>query len=197
MARPQSITDDEILEAAREVFLEHGIQAPTSAIAERAGISEGTIFRRFETKEALFHTAMGIPHAPAWFEKAEELADHEDVEEALLLLGEEMVDFFTDMIPKISMLMSCGASEPDMFEGNSDAPPIRAIRALAQFFDAQQKAGRLQDFDPEIGARMFLGSIFHYCFSEVAGINQFVPMPQKSYIRGVVDTILRGVASNA
>jgi AcrR family transcriptional regulator len=196
MARPQSITDEEILEAAREVFLEHGIQAPTSVIAERAGISEGTIFRRFETKETLFHSAMGIPHDPAWFAMTEELAEHEDVEEALLILGEEMIDFFTDMIPKLSMLMSCGAAEPHMFNENSDAPPIRAIRKLTHFFDAQQKARRLQNFDPEIGARMFLGSIFHYCFAEVAGINQFVPMPQKSYVRGVVDTILRGVASN-
>jgi AcrR family transcriptional regulator len=196
MARPQSITDEEILEAAREVFLEHGIQAPTSAIAEHAGISEGTIFRRYETKDQLFHAAMGIPHAPDWFAQAEELQGHEDVEEALTQLGFGMVDFFSDMIPKMSMLMSCGAPGPHMFKGNSNAPPIRAIRTLTQFFAAHQKAGRLQDFDPEIGARMFLGAIFHFCFSEVSGINQFAPMPQKTYIRGVVDTILRGTASN-
>ena len=195
MARPQSITDEEILEAARAVFLEHGIQAPTSAIAEQAGISEGTIFRRFETKEALFHESMGIPQAPGWFDLAAELEQHDDVEDALLILGAELVDFFTDVIPKLTMVMSCGVAKPDMFQGNADAPPIRAIKSLRSFFAAHQRAGRLDGFDPEIAARMFLGSIFHFCFSEVAGINHFIAMPEKSFIRGVVDTILRGVAS--
>lgn len=197
MARPKSITDEEILDAARDVFLEHGIQAPTSAIAERAGISEGTIFRRYETKDKLFHAAMGIPHEPEWFAQAERLEQHEDVEEALTEIGSGMMEFFSDMIPKMSMLMSCGAGRPHIFKGNSNAPPIRAVRTLTRFFAAHQKAGRLQDFDPEIAARMFLGSIFHFCFFEVAGIHQFVPMPQKTFIRGVVDTILRGTASNS
>ncbi|MGM0556620.1 MAG: TetR/AcrR family transcriptional regulator [Myxococcota bacterium] len=195
MARPQSITDEQILDAARDVFLEHGIQAPTSAIAEQAGISEGTIFRRYETKEKLFQAAMGIPHEPEWFAQAEQLEEHEDVEEALTELGFGMIEFFSDMIPKMSMLMSCGASGPQMFEGNADAPPIRAIRTLTRFFAAHQRAGRLKNFDPEIAARMFLGSIFHFCFSECVGINQFAPMPERSYVRGVVDTILRGTAS--
>ena len=195
MARPQSISDEEILEAARDVVLEHGVQVATSVIAEEAGISEGTIFRRFETKETLFHKAMGIPRDPEWFDLARELHDHDDVEDALLILGTELVEFFTDMIPKISMLMSCGAAEPDMFEGDADAPPIRAIRALRDFFAAHQRAGRLQNFDPEIAARMFLGSIFHFCFAEVSGINRFAAMPEKSFIRGAVDTILRGIAS--
>jgi AcrR family transcriptional regulator len=42
-----------VLDAAREVFAEHGIDAPVSEIAERAGVGVGTIFRRFPTKEDL------------------------------------------------------------------------------------------------------------------------------------------------
>ena len=42
-----------ILEAAREVFAEDGIDAPISVIAERAGVGVGTIFRRFPHKDEL------------------------------------------------------------------------------------------------------------------------------------------------
>jgi AcrR family transcriptional regulator len=42
-----------VLEAARTVLAEHGIDAPVTMIAERAGVGVGTIFRRFPTKDDL------------------------------------------------------------------------------------------------------------------------------------------------
>ena len=58
MSRTATITNDQILEAARAEFLEHGIRATSSAIAKRAGVSSGILFQRFGTKEALFAAAM-------------------------------------------------------------------------------------------------------------------------------------------
>ncbi|HLU57697.1 MAG TPA: helix-turn-helix domain-containing protein [Pseudonocardia sp.] len=45
--------DRAVLEAAREVFLTEGFDAPVSAIAERAGCGVGSLYRRYPTKEAL------------------------------------------------------------------------------------------------------------------------------------------------
>jgi AcrR family transcriptional regulator len=42
-----------IIEAATEVFAEHGLEASTADIAARAGVGEGTLFRRFESKDDL------------------------------------------------------------------------------------------------------------------------------------------------
>jgi AcrR family transcriptional regulator len=42
-----------ILEAARSVFAEQGLDAGVAAVAERAGVGVGTIFRRFPRKEDL------------------------------------------------------------------------------------------------------------------------------------------------
>jgi AcrR family transcriptional regulator len=42
-----------ILEAARSVFAEQGLDAGVAEIAERAGVGVGTIFRRFPRKEDL------------------------------------------------------------------------------------------------------------------------------------------------
>jgi AcrR family transcriptional regulator len=43
-----------ILEAAEEVFAAQGVSAPIDAVAERAGVGVGTLYRHFPTKEALF-----------------------------------------------------------------------------------------------------------------------------------------------
>lgn len=42
-----------VLDAARAVLAEQGVDAPVSAIAERAGVGVGTVFRRFPTKDEL------------------------------------------------------------------------------------------------------------------------------------------------
>lgn len=46
-----------ILVAAREVFAEHGIDAPMAAVARRAGVGVATLYRRFPTRDALVRAA--------------------------------------------------------------------------------------------------------------------------------------------
>ena len=42
-----------VLEAARDVFTAHGAAAPISAVAERAGVGMGTLYRRYGSKTEL------------------------------------------------------------------------------------------------------------------------------------------------
>src|SRR5215207_7851211 len=44
---------ERILQAAREVFAEHGLEASTNEIARRAGVGVATLFRRFPTRDDL------------------------------------------------------------------------------------------------------------------------------------------------
>lgn len=43
-----------ILQAAEEIFAADGMAVPIDAVAERAGVGVGTLYRHFPTKEALF-----------------------------------------------------------------------------------------------------------------------------------------------
>ncbi len=47
-----------ILRAARDVYNEMGPEAPSEAIARRAGVGERTLYRRFPTKAALIRAAL-------------------------------------------------------------------------------------------------------------------------------------------
>lgn len=49
---------EKLLDAAREVFRERGLGAPLDAVAARAGVSIGTLYNRFCTREELIDAAL-------------------------------------------------------------------------------------------------------------------------------------------
>ena len=49
---------ERVLEAAREVFAEHGVGVPIDDVARRAGVGVGTVYRHFPTKESLFEAIL-------------------------------------------------------------------------------------------------------------------------------------------
>lgn len=56
MARPRSEEKQiALLNAATQIVAAQGLGAPTSLIAKRAGVAEGTLFRYFPTKDDLFN----------------------------------------------------------------------------------------------------------------------------------------------
>ena len=59
MARPQTLTNQDILRRARPVFLSRGLDARTRDIASAVGLTWGAIARRFGCKQAMFEQAMG------------------------------------------------------------------------------------------------------------------------------------------
>jgi AcrR family transcriptional regulator len=199
MARTPSITDEQILKAAREAFFESGLNATTADIAARAGISEGTIFRRFPTKHDLFMAAMGLPACPGWVDTLDAFIDGSaggSLTQNLTTLGHEILAFFEDLIPKMSMVMASGTKELMPFEGLEEPPPVRGIKGLANYLNHEQRTGRMRACDPEIAARMYLGALHMYAFADAMGINDFLPMPRQTYVRGVVDNLLRGIRAD-
>ena len=194
MARPKSIDDEEILEAAREVFLEEGIQATTAEIARRAGISEGTIYRRYATKQDLFIAAMDIPSPPEWLETLQEIGEEDELRGGLEEVSLQIIEFFEEVIPKVNMVM-CNVGEEQWFRSEEEAPPVRALKPLIRFFHRERSRGRVGRCDPEVVARMYIGSLFHFAFSEVSGINDILPMPRETYVRGVVKNLIDGIGA--
>lgn len=58
MARPQFLTEEQIMSRARPVFLDRGYGASTAQIAKAVGLTWGAIAFRFGSKEALFRRVM-------------------------------------------------------------------------------------------------------------------------------------------
>lgn len=196
MARTKTITDEQILEAARSMFNQHGLTVTTAQIAEAAGVSEGSIYRRWDTKEQLMIAAFGIRKPPAIEKMAELLESERTIEEQLTVVAEELLDFFLENLPKMSAVLACGLQMKQKILQSTNAPPVQMVKALTRFFEHHRRQGTLQTSDPEVLARMFVAGIHHYAFSEFVGLNDVLPMPRPTYVRGVVRNILRGAGIN-
>jgi AcrR family transcriptional regulator len=210
MARPTVIRNEAILEAARDVFLERGILATSAEVAQRAGVSEGSIFKRFKTKAELFRAAMGVDLEdvlPALKSLAEQ-AGTRTVEQNLAEAGIETVLFFERVMPIIMMswsnpkLPGC----PPGYSSTSEPPPLRAHRHVAQYLSAELRLGRIHTGQPDVIARAFLGSLSHYVFSEMLAqscggspiglerrSDQRPSMEREHFVRGFVRVLVSGM----
>jgi AcrR family transcriptional regulator len=71
-----------VLDAAQKAFESEGISVSVEAIARRAGVGVGTVYRHFPTKEALFQ-AIVMTSLEGFVQEARGLADAEDPGAAL------------------------------------------------------------------------------------------------------------------
>jgi AcrR family transcriptional regulator len=195
MARPVSIRDETIIAAAREVFLERGVQATTAEVAARAGVSEGSVFKRFKTKGELFSAAMAdrLREPPCLVNLFARVGSGRTIEESLFDLGMELITFFRELIP-LTMMTWSNPGLPSAISG-PNPPPVRGLKQLAGYFQAEMDRGRLRRYDAEILARTFIGSVHHFAFFELLQVGDGqLPLGAETYVRGLVTLMMQGVA---
>lgn len=190
--RPR-ISDAQILDAAREVFLEAGSDATTLAVAARAGVSEALVFKRFHTKEALFDRAMaGVRPAsggrPAWVAELEraDLSMPDQLER--LALG--MLESMRAEMPRNMMVWSRHPGNPHWSAGHS--APVQGLKLLSVWLERQMHLGRMRRSDPEMFGRVFCGAIVSHAMSEMTGLADQMPISTPTFVRGLVDALWRG-----
>ena len=195
--RPPSIDQEKLLGIARDLFLEKGIRATTQEVADRAGVSEGAIFHRFKTKEALFKEAMGfdIGSIPRRMTEAILQAEEFEIREALIHVAMTMLDIGREAVPM--MMMSW--SNPDC-NGQFPAEAHRTafetmLKRFAQYFEVQMAEGKMRKMDGEIVTRVFMGALHHYHMVKMMlGPANDRLLPEGMFVRGLVDLILGGGA---
>jgi AcrR family transcriptional regulator len=122
---------ERILEAARAVFAERGLDASVAEVATAAGVGTATIFRRFPTKDDLLAAVLEseLNGLLAQAEKAETLA----------ALMTAMLERF------ISARCICEAVGGELFERPDVAAlKVRVGAALAGVLEQEKAAGRIR-----------------------------------------------------
>ncbi len=184
MARPQSITDDEVLAAARAVFLDRGATATVEEVAARCGVGEATVFRRFPTKQALFIAAMDTDHEIDWARVIEpEAMAGRELREVLIELGRATVHSGRKIFPLILMKMS----NPALIERERTPPRVtKTLEILTGFFAQEIAAGRIRARDPRVAARIWMGALQHLITFD-AFMKPADNLPADTLIEGLVD----------
>ncbi len=150
--RPQ-----QILDAALSVFAEHGIDAAKlEEIAARAGVSKGTIYLYFSSKEELFREVVRQRVGPAIANADQAGSGEASAEEQLKsyikhqweCLGED------DSEGWIRLVMLELHKYPDLAEFHWDEVVTRSNRMLGDIIRRGIESGEFRDTDPDTAVRM-------------------------------------------
>src|SRR5712691_6900335 len=129
---------EHVLAAAREVFVEHGPDAPLDEIARRAGVGIATLYRRFPDRAALLRAVVLDVLARAGAEAGASEAEEADPFSALARYMHRALDLrVSAVMPALLGHISFEDDEVKQARQNAVAPVLRLI-------EAAHAAGRLR-----------------------------------------------------
>lgn len=194
MARPITITDEQILEAARIIFLKDGINASTMEIARLAGVSEGSIYRRFQTKEVLFRAAIKAPALPSWVRELDTLSGQGSMRDNLVRIAREIIRFAQERLPLVMLGWSHKPSPSESAPDDGESAVARDSRRLAQFLQREVDCERLRPCQVEIVARLLLGSCLNYVLDSVVNKQSLTAEEIDRFATDLAETLWQGIA---
>ena len=191
MGRPQTISNDAMLAAAREVFLRHGSAGSTREIAKLAGISEAALFKRFSTKAQLFMTAMAPP-IPAIAPLVAEAEAASSARLGLEKIAHGVLDYFRMALPMILPLVAHASfTAADLPRNFETSPATSLLKAVTAYLRRESARGRLAAKDPVGAAGMLVSALHSIALFEIMGFHGGV-MP-KAGVRALVDALWHGL----
>jgi TetR/AcrR family fatty acid metabolism transcriptional regulator len=142
----------QIIQAAQQVFAEKGYhRATTKAIAQAAGVAEGTIYLYFKTKAdlliALIEEFTQIDHRTQRHAEGMQYSLEEYYQQRLVEKGNQLAPYF-DLLQAILPEM---LADPQLRQRYSDTVIQPGIRGLEEYLTARAENG---EFPPERAAYM-------------------------------------------
>jgi len=149
----------QIMEGARRVFLHDGFDgASVGDIVRAAGVSKGTLYAYFPSKEKLFEALIiedRLKQAEALFTLDE---NEPDVVRVLRRLGMSFLDMLLsrDHLDFLRIVVGASTKFPQLGKVYFEAGPCNGANRLASYLRRLTEEGILFVEDPQLAARQFL-----------------------------------------
>ncbi len=193
MVRPKQISDEQILETARACLMESGVGVSVQVIADRVGLSQPALFKRFGTKQNLVMQALAPPERPPvldWIDSRPVPGPiRPQIEELLTMVWMT----FRVLFPMIALIRTSTIDLETFFSRYETPPPVRLLRSIAEYLGRAQERGQIRgDVDVAASAQGLLGVLQGRAFFQFLMGVEYSPDDQ-AYIRSVADMISRGL----
>lgn len=110
------VDSDSFFAATRAVILRLGFRATSADVAAEAGVSEGTLFKRFGTKEELFRAALELgDDLPVIVKELPLLVGKGDLRETLVSVSKKLIDY--------AVIVRGGVALPHAFKKTTEKTP--------------------------------------------------------------------------
>ena len=193
-ARPGDIVD-----AALQVFSEKGFAgARIEEIAKRAGVSKGTLYLYFETKEEMFRAVVREVVAPnvETVRAAFEAADMPFGELLRLFLARFAGIVTTVPVGAVAkMVVGESRNFPEIAKVWHDDVILKAVGLLAGLIERAQAKGEVREGDPRTHAfsimgSMLIGVLWRETFTPVGGATLDLPAIARQHAETVLGGLL-------
>jgi AcrR family transcriptional regulator len=149
----------QIMEGARAIFHHDGFDgASMNDIARAAGVSKGTIYAYFDSKEHLFEALIREERAQQVERLCAFPAGETDPAVALASYGRRLAAKIInpDTLAQLRVVVAATAKFPRLGRAFYEAGPLYGVRRLTERLDAFVAAGTLAIDDTERAARQFI-----------------------------------------
>jgi AcrR family transcriptional regulator len=196
--RRKEARPNEIVDAALDVFAERGFAATRlEDVAERAGVSKGTLYLYFRNKEDLFKAVIQQGLVPNIASAEERLADTEGTTRELL---QRVVGHFIGTVAgsKIGVIPKLVIAEahnfPDVTKFYADQVIARGLKIVRTILQRGIERGEIRSIDPDMAAPVLIGPLLLL----VLWKNVFEPHSSQTidpaaYIQTYADILLNGM----
>lgn len=193
-ARPQ-----ELLDAALDLFVERGYSATRlDDVARRAGVSKGTLYLYYASKEDLFKAVVRENVVPLLGEAEAMIRDHAGSSAQLLrqiLLGwwERIGETRLSGITKL--VMAEAGNFPELASFYNEEVILRGNAMLAQVLERGIASGEFRALDTVqttsiIAAPIMMLMMWKHSFGGPCALQSITP---QAYLHGVTDLLLQGL----
>jgi AcrR family transcriptional regulator len=193
--RPPSIREEDLLDAARDVFREEGLAATTAKIAKKAGVSEGILFYRYKSKEALLAAVIHRETQPSEsLRSIAKKAGQKSVEQNLEAIIEAILDTVCRAYPFLELAETSPSSSEVrriLFSKSRRPPPVEMVELVAGYFEREAALGRLRKVNGvAIGRAVFGGCVDFIRSRELLTESD----DRAAFVAGLLDVLLNGAA---
>ena len=197
-------TKQRILKTTIETISEKGYApATTKEIAEKAGVSEGTIFKYYGSKKDLLREIVDktIREFRDYSVKEaipEVFAGTEDgsPKELLIKLMKERAEFFRKHNKEMQVIIQETMIDESIRDTFRREVWSEMTRVSGQIFDRAKKLGEFKDVENRTARRIIFGSFFFYViFEGMLGVNTSENDKPEEEIEKTLDLILSGILS--
>jgi len=184
----------QIMDGARSAFLASGFDgASMNDIAREAGVSKGTLYAYFSSKEELFEAIIQAEYAQA----AERLCAFKsggEVREMLTDFGFRLISRMSepDTLAFARVVVAAAGKFPKVGRAFYTAGPLYGATRLAQELANLEKAGALKVPDPERAAWQFVDLCQSYVYKRLlfGVVDKVTPEEIEASVKAGVDVFL-------
>jgi AcrR family transcriptional regulator len=172
------------------VIRDRGIARLTAReVAGLAGVSEASVFYHYKDRFGLLTAVFeeGLKPLQALAEGG--VHPGADPREVLTLYGNTLEEFLDGVLPLIAAAQSDAELRDSMaaYMAEHDLGPHRGVRAIGDYFAAEQAAGRARaDVDPYAVAMMFIGA----CYTRASQREMPLPSIELPPLESIIDSIV-------